>query len=83
MLRFNQFCKVMKTHDAFIAHPTTPEQVNALRAFMQALKIKFEIRKIETYKPDFVEQVLESQKQARDGKVTRVEKEKLKEFLGL
>ncbi len=73
----------MKTQDAFIAHPSTPEQVDALRAFMQALKIKFEIRKAETYNPDFVEKVLESQKQARDGKVTRVEKEKLKEFLGL
>lgn len=73
----------MKTQDAFIAHPTTPEQVDALRAFMKALKINFEIRKAETYNPDFVEKVLESQKQARDGKVTRVEKEKLKDFLGL
>ena len=73
----------MKTQESFIAHPTTPEQVNALRAFMQALKIKFEIRKSETYNPDFVDKVLESQKQARDGKVTRVEKEKFKEFLGL
>lgn len=73
----------MKTQEVFIAHPTTPEQVNALRAFMQALKIKFEIRKSEAYNPDFVDKVLESQKQARDGKITRVEKEKFKEFLGL
>ena len=68
---------------AFIAHPKTTEQVNALQAFMQALKITFEVSKKETYNPEFVEKVLESRQQARDGKVTRVEKENLKEFLGL
>jgi len=51
---------------------------------MQALKIKFEFSKADTaYNPEFVEKLLESQQQARDGKVTRVEKENLKEFLGL
>ncbi len=73
----------MKVQDIFIAHPKTEEQVNALKAFMQALKIRFEISKEESYNPDFVEKVLESQKQAREGKVTRVKKENLKEFLGL
>jgi len=29
----------MRTQDIFIAHPNTLEQVNALQAFMQALKI--------------------------------------------
>jgi hypothetical protein len=33
----------MKTKDIFIAHPKKTERVNALKAFMQALKIKFEI----------------------------------------
>ena len=73
----------MRTQDIFIAHPNTLEQVNALQAFMQALKINFEISKTEDYNPDFVEKVLESRQQAKDGKVTRVEKENLKEFLGL
>ncbi len=43
----------MKNQDIFIAHPQTSEQVTALKAFMQALKIKFEISKNENYNPDF------------------------------
>ena len=73
----------MKPQDIFIAHPKTAEQVNALKAFMQALKIKFEITKEENYNPDFVQKIMESRLQAKEGKVTRVEKENLKEFLGL
>ncbi|MFA7326265.1 MAG: DUF2683 family protein [Candidatus Kapaibacterium sp.] len=73
----------MKTQDIFIAHPKTVEEENALKAFLQALKIKFEVSKIESYNPEFVKKVLESRKQAKEGKVTRVEKENLKEFLGL
>ena len=72
-----------KTQDIFIAHPRTTEQVDALQAFMKALKIKFEISRDENYNPEFVEKLLESRQQYRDGKVTRVKKENLKEFLGL
>ena len=71
------------TQSIFIAHPTTVGQINALQAFMQALKIKFEISREDAYNPDFVNKVLESRQQARDGKVTRVKKENLKEFLGI
>ena len=73
----------MRTQGIVIAHPGTVEQINALQAFMQALKIKFEISREETYDPEFVEKVLESRQQAGEGKVTRVKKENLKEFLGL
>jgi hypothetical protein len=73
----------MKTQDIFIAHPQTNEQVSALKAFMQALKIKFEISKEEKYNPDFVAKVQESREQAKNGRVTRVDKKDLKEFLGL
>lgn len=73
----------MKTQDIFIAHPQTSEQVDALKAFMQALKIKFEITKERTYNSDFVAKIEESRVQAKNGQVTRVKKEDLKEFLGL
>jgi len=73
----------MKTHDIFIAHPQTTEQVDALKAVLKALKIRFEVSSEENYNPEFVEKVLESRKQAKEGKVTRVEKENLKSFLGL
>lgn len=73
----------MKTQEIIIAHPKTTEQINALKAFMQALKIRFDVSDEDIYDPEFVEKVLESRKQAREGKVTRVESENLKQFLGL
>jgi len=74
----------MKTPDILIAHPQTSEQASALKAVMQALKIRFEIATGEKpYNPAFVEKILESKQQAKDGKLTRVNKENLKEFLGL
>lgn len=73
----------MKTQDIFIAHPQTIEEENALKAFLKALKIKFEVSNKEKYNPDFTKKVLESRQEAREGKVTRVKKEELKEFLGL
>jgi len=73
----------MRTQNIFIAHPQTSEQVSALKAFMQALKIKFEISKKDEYNPEFVQKITESKEQVKNGRVTRVEKENLKEFLGL
>lgn len=73
----------MKTQNIFIAHPQTTEQINALKAFMKALNINFEISKEGTYDPDFVKKVLKSKSQVREGKVTKVRKENLKAFLGL
>jgi len=35
------------------------------------------------YNPEFVAKILESQKQVIEGKVTRLKRENLKEFLGL
>ena len=73
----------MKTQNIFIAHPQTSEQVSALKAFMQALKINFEISKTDEYNPEFVQKITESKEQVKNGRVTRVKKENLKEFLGL
>ena len=67
----------MKTQNIFIAHPTTTEQVNALKAFMQALKIKFVISSEKDYDNEFVQKILESRKQVKQGNVTRIEKENL------
>ena len=79
----NKASTVMKEPNILIAHPKNNEQLKALKAFMEALKIKFEMAKESPYDPEFVEKILESQKQAKQGKVTRVKKENLKEFLGL
>ncbi len=67
----------------FLAHPQISEQVSALKAFMQALKMKFEVTNVENYAPSSVEKIVESREQAKSGKVTRVKEENLKEFPGL
>ena len=45
-------------------------QINAIKAVMKALKIKFEISKIENkpYNPEFVAKIKESKQQFKDGK---------------
>ena len=71
----------MKTQDIFIAHPQTSEQVSALKAFMHALKIKFEVSKSDSYNPEFVEKILESKKQIAEGQFTEVNAGNLKTFI--
>lgn len=73
----------MKTENTFIIRPETIEQENALKAFIKALKIKFEVSKEKPYDPDFVAKIKESRQQVKEGQTTRVEKEDIKEFLGL
>lgn len=65
------------------AHPTTIEQAEALKAVMKALKIKFKVVDEKEYDPEFVNKITESQKQAMEGRVTRVAKKDLKKLLGL
>ena len=38
----------------FILHPSDKEQVKALKAFVKAMKIKFEVTDAKNYNPDFV-----------------------------
>ena len=76
----------MKSENIIIAHPQTMEQVNAIKAFMKALKIKFEVSKSEdeTYKPEFVEKIQESKQQYKEGNFSSVNnEEELKTLLGL
>jgi len=73
----------MKAKDIIIAHPSTREQIEAVKAFMKALKIKFEVSKEEVYNPKFVEKINESERDFENGEFTRVEKDDLKQFLGL
>jgi len=35
----------MKTEHTFIAHPTTTDQINALKAVVKAFNVKFEVKK--------------------------------------
>ena len=59
----------MQTQNIFIAHPATKEQVNALKAFVKALKIKFEITAAEKpYDQAFVDSILQGDEDFRGGK---------------
>ena len=74
----------MKTKEIYIAHPQTAEQINALKAFLQALKIRFEVTKEEdSYDPDFVAKIEESREQYKKGEFISIEKKDIKDFLGL
>ncbi len=55
-------------------------QINAIKSMLKAFKIKYEIG---TYNPDFVEKIKKSKQEAKEGKVTRVKKEDLQNFLGI
>jgi hypothetical protein len=39
----------MQSESIFIAHPTTADQLNALKAVVKALKVKFELKKNDPY----------------------------------
>jgi len=73
----------MQTENIFIVHPTNEEQVNALKAFAKALKIKFEVTTEKAYNAEFVDKIQKSKKEIEEGKFTRVEKDDLQHFLGL
>jgi glucosamine 6-phosphate synthetase-like amidotransferase/phosphosugar isomerase protein len=70
----------MKSQDVLIVHPETIEQYKIVKAFLDALGIKFES---ETYNPEFVAKVEESRGQYIKGEYISVEKKDIKSFLGL
>ncbi len=70
----------MKTENTFILHPDTKEQERALKAFVRALKIKFEISKDKPYDPQLVEKVLQGKKDIEQGKGTTLSIDELEEL---
>lgn len=67
----------------FTAYTEDLAQIEAIKAFMKALKIKFEVSKEQPYNPEFVEKIEKSKQEFKEGKSTRVKKEDLQSFLGL
>ena len=67
----------------FTAYTDDASQIEAVKAFMKALKIKFEVSKDAPYNAKFVAKIKQSEKEIQEGKTTRVKKEDFKEFLGL
>lgn len=73
----------MATQSIIIAHPKTIEQKNALSAFMEALKIQFEVADKSPYNSEFVSKLRKSKQEIEEGNTKTVKKEDLKKLLGL
>lgn len=67
----------MQTESIFIVHPANEEQVNALKAFAKALKMKFEVTTQKAYNPEFVEKIKKSREQYKEGDFTVIKTEDL------
>jgi len=63
----------MKRSDIIIAHPGSEDKFEALKAFMKALKIKFEISKSKSpYNSEFVAMIQQGDKDLKNGKGKKV-----------
>ena len=82
-LQYNNFIKknanfaIMKTSTAtevIIAYPKNKDTYDALKAFMKALKINFEIhsKNESPYDPEFVKTILDGDKAIREGKGKKI-----------
>jgi Protein of unknown function (DUF2683) len=61
--------------ETLIVHPQNKEQLDALKAFMKALKISFEAEK--PYDPEFVAMVLQGDEDLKAGKGVTVDVDNL------
>lgn len=58
--------------EALTVHPKNREQLQAIKAVLQAMKIPFNESKESPYSPEFVNMINESEQQIKEGKCTRV-----------
>ena len=58
----------MKTQNSLIVYPSNKQEMNTIKAFFQALKIKFEVAKDIPYDPEFVSKIERGQEDFRNGK---------------
>jgi hypothetical protein len=70
----------MKNQDVLIVHPSNEEQVTVLKAFLKALKIKFEFSKDEVYNPEFVAKIEKARQDYKDGRGKVYTSEELNEL---
>lgn len=66
--------------NSIIFHPTNQEEFEALKAFAKALKIKFEVAKEKAYNKEFVDKVLQGDKDIAKGKGKKITLEELNDL---
>lgn len=62
----------MKTQNILIARPSNSHEMDIIKAFFEALKIKFEVAKESPYNPDFVNKIEKSQQQLTEGETVKI-----------
>lgn len=67
----------MKTQNILIAHPSNDNELNVIKAFFEALKIKFEVAKDSFYNPEFVDKILQGDADFKAGKGRKVTMDEL------
>ncbi len=67
----------MPSGNIFIVRPSNSEQELALKAFVKALKIKFEVTNQKDYNPEFVAKINESKEQYTKGEFAVIKTEDL------
>ena len=72
----------MRTQDIFIITPENSQQAAALKAFVKALKMKFEVAE-KPYGEEFVKKIAKSREQYKKGDFVSAGKEDIKKILGL
>jgi DNA-dependent RNA polymerase auxiliary subunit epsilon len=61
----------------FTIHAQTPEQESALKAFVKAMKMRFEVSKEKPYNTEFVEKIAQGDKDYEAGKGRKVSMQEL------
>jgi adenylate cyclase class IV len=76
-----KYLESMKAHNLITIQTINSEQTNALLAFVKALKMKFEIKSIDTpYNTDFLAKIEKSRKDYKKGKGIVVSIDELKKL---
>lgn len=70
----------MNAKNTMIVHPSNEEQLTVIKAFLDALKIKFELTKEGTYHPELLKKVLKGKKDIQQRKGITNTIEELKEL---
>ena len=58
----------MKSQETLIVHPSSEDQLMVIKAFLEALKVKFEYTKNDNYNPEFVAKIEKARQDYKDGK---------------
>ena len=62
----------MKAQNVLIAHPSNESELSVIKAFFEALKIKFEVAEKSPYDQEFVRKIEKSRQQAAEGKTVKI-----------